>query len=294
MDLKKPPRTYSVGGFRVKLPKAVKQPSAVVAPEVEVEPLPLPDHLYEVLPPEPDWAEAIMTGNNPPGRIYASRSELVFAGVIWMLGKGMQPGHVLAIIVSPDVGISAHVLEQPNPLAYARRQVVRAMAAIEVRSVGWPIRDEDGRPIRNLPQNIRYALAVLGVDAQRNTFTETDEFRGYGLDGRDLNDIVEILSSSFLRDLDFIAAPAHIKRELLSIAHEQKYHPVKDYLGGLVWDGKPRINSWLADYCGAENNALNAEFGSKLLIAGVRRIKQPGVKFDTMLVLEGAHHSHQL
>jgi len=27
---------------------------------------------------------------------------------------------------------------------------------------------------------------------------------------------------------------------------------------------------------------------SKLLIAGVRRIKQPGVKFDTMLVLEGA------
>ncbi|MCG6557075.1 hypothetical protein MB818_02610 [Ruegeria sp. 1NDH52C] len=288
MDLKKPPRTYSAGDFRVKLPKEVKQPTAVLAPVVEIEPLPLPDHLYEVLPPEPDWAEAIMTGNNPPGRTYASRSELVFAAVIWMLGKGMQPGHVLAIIVSPDAGISAHVLEQPNPLGYARRQVARAMAAIEVRSDGWPIRDEDDRPIRNLPQNIRYALAVLGVDAQRNTLTETDEFRGYGLDGRDLNDIVEILSSSFLRDLDFIAAPAYIKRELLSIAHEQKYHPVKDYLGGLEWDGKPRINSWLADYCGAENNALNAEFGSKLLIAGVRRIKQPGVKFDTMLVLEGA------
>lgn len=288
MDFKKPPRTYSVGDFRVKLPKEAKQPTAVLAPVVEIEPLPLPDHLYEVLPPEPDWAEAIMTGNNPPGRTYVSRSELVFAIVIWMLSKGMQPGHVLAIIVSPDVGISAHVLEQPNPLGYARRQVVRAMAAIEVRSGGWPIRDEDRRPVRNLPQNIRYALAVLGVDAQRNTFTETDEFRGYGLDGRDLNDIVEILSSSFLRDLDFIAAPAYIKRELLSIAHEQKYHPVKDYLGGLVWDGKPRIDSWLADYCGAENNALNAEFGSKLLIAGVRRIKQPGVKFDTMLVLEGA------
>lgn len=288
MDFKKPPRTYSVGDFRVKLPKEVKQPTAVLAPVVEIEPLPLPDHLYEVLPPEPDWAEAIMTGNNPPGKTYASRSELVIAAAIWMLGNGMQPGHVLAIIVSPDVGISAHVLEQPNPLVYARRQVVRAMAAIEVRSGGWPIRDEDDRPIRNLPQNIRYALAVLGVDAQRNTLTETDEFRGYGLDGRDLNDIVEILSSSFLRDLDFIAAPAYIKRELLSVAHEQKYHPVKDYLGGLEWDGKPRINSWLADYCGAENNALNAEFGSKLLIAGVRRIKQPGVKFDTMLVLEGA------
>lgn len=292
MDLTKPPRTYSVSDFRVKLPKEAAKPAgkppARVTPVAEIEPLPLPDHLYEVLPPEPEWAEAIMTGNNPPGKAYASRSELVFAAIIWMLGKGVQPGHVLAIIVSPDVGISAHVLENPNPRAYAHRQVVRAMAAIEIRTGGWPIRDGDDRPIRNFPQNIRYALAVLGVDAQRNTFTQTDEFRGYGLDGRDLNDIVEILSSAFLRDLDFIAAPAYIKRELLAIAHEQQYHPVKDYLGGLVWDGTPRIDKWLADYCGAEDNELNAEFGSKLLIAGVRRIKQPGVKFDTMLVLEGA------
>lgn len=292
MGLTKPPRTYAVGDFRVKLPKEATKPagnpSALTAPVVEIEPLTLPEHLYEVLPPEPEWAEAIMTGNNPPGKTYASRSELVYAAVIWMLGKGVQAGHVLSIIVSPDVGISAHVLENPSPLAYAHRQVVRAMAAIELRSGGWPIRDDDGRPIRNFPQNIRYALTVLGVDAQRNTFTQSDEFRGYGLDGRDLNDIVEILSSAFLRDLDFIAAPAYIKRELLSIAHEQKYHPVEDYLDGLVWDGTPRIDKWLAEYCGAEDNELNAEFGSKLMIAGVRRIKQPGVKFDTMLVLEGA------
>lgn len=78
-----------------------------------------------------------------------------------------------------------------------------------------------------------------------------------------------------------------IRRELLAIAHEQQYHPVDDYLNGLVWDGIARIDSWLTAYCGAEDSELNAEFGSKLLIAGVRRIKKPGVKFDTMLVLEG-------
>lgn len=137
MDLTKPPRTFSVGDFRVKLPKEMAKPagkpSALAAPAVEIEPLPLPDHLYEVLPPEPEWAEAIMTGSNPPGKTYASRSELIYAAVIWMLGKGVQPGHVLSIIISPDVGISAHVLENPSPLAYAHRQVVRAMAAIELR-----------------------------------------------------------------------------------------------------------------------------------------------------------------
>ena len=137
-------------------------------------------------------------------------------------------------------------------------------------------------------ENFRYALAVVGVDVQRNTFTQTDEFRRYGLDGRDLNEIAEILSSAFLRDLDFFAGPRYVKCELLVIAHEQKYHQVEDYLDGPVWDGIPRIDRLLTVYCDAEDDELNAVFGSKLLIAGVRHIKQPGVKFDTMLVLEGA------
>ncbi|MEY8841104.1 VapE domain-containing protein, partial [Cribrihabitans sp. XS_ASV171] len=286
--LTKPPRTYSVDDFRVKLPKDAAKPSEVAVDAVEIEPLPLPEHLGDILPPEPEWVESIMTGENPPQAIYATRSELVFAAVIWMLSRGVKPGHVLSIIVSPDVGISAHVLENPNPSTYAHRQVVRAMAYIDVRTGGWPILSEQGRPVGNHPDNIRYAMAVVGVDAQRNTFTQTDEFRGYGLDGRDLNEIAEILSSAFLRDLDFFAGPRYIKRELLAVAHEQKYHPVEDYLDGLVWDGKPRLNRWLTDYCGADDTELNVEFGSKLLIAGVRRIKQPGVKFDTMLVLEGA------
>ena len=204
-----------------------------------------------------------------------------------MLVRGVQPGHVLSIITATDLGISAHVRENPAPLAYARRQIERASAAIEMRAGGWPVRDSDGRPIKNLPQNVRYALALLGVDAQRNTFTQTDEFRGFGLDGRDLNDIAEILASTFARDFDYLAAPAVIKRELLAMAHEQKIHPVMDYLDGLQWDGKPRIDTWLAEYCGADDSDLNREFGSKFLVAGVRRIKHPGIKFDTMLVMEG-------
>lgn len=292
MKFDQPPRTYPVEAFQLKLPKAsgatvAQQPGNPASP-MQIDPVPLPADLSEILPPEPDWVEAIVTGNNPPGKAYASRSELVFACILWMLVRGVEPGHVMSIILSADLGISAHVLESPNPTAYARRQIERAMSAIATRSGGWPIRDSDGRPIKNAASNVRYALAVLGVDAQRNTFTQADEFRGYGLDGRDLNDIAEILASAFARDLDFGATPAAIKRELLAIAHEQQYHPVEDYLDSLVWDGKPRIDTWLADYCGAEDSELNREFGSKLLIAGVRRIRHPGCKFDTMLVLEGA------
>ncbi|MEM7440592.1 MAG: virulence-associated E family protein, partial [Pseudomonadota bacterium] len=168
-----------------------------------------------------------------------------------------------------------------------QRQVTRAMAAIAARGGSWPRTGNDGLPIPSHPENIRHALAHLGISAQRNTFTNVDEFAGYGLDGRDLNDIADILVSEFIRELQFGATPASIKREMLAIAHSQTYHPVIDYIDGLEWDGVPRIDTWLADFTGAEKTELNKEFGSKLLIAGVRRIRSPGVKFDTMLVLEG-------
>jgi predicted P-loop ATPase len=45
-------------------------------------------------------------------------------------------------------------------------------------------------------------------------------------------------------------------------------------------------DTWLIDYCGAEDNAFNRGVSRMILIAGVRRIKRPGCKFDTLLVLE--------
>lgn len=71
------------------------------------------------------------------------------------------------------------------------------------------------------------------------------------------------------------------------IAERNAYHPVCDYLRGLEWDGTERIDRWMIDYLGAEDTPLNRAFGRKILCAAVRRIRQPGCKFDSMLVLEG-------
>jgi hypothetical protein len=287
-----PPVSFSLDDFTVRRPrKEAVLPigtSTTAAAAPQIGPLPLPKDLTTLIPQDGKWSEVIASGQNPKTKDYGSRSELVFASVIWMLGKGIAPGHVLSIITSPEVGISAHVLENPNPLKYGRRQIERAQTVLELRKGGWPEVNDAGFPVANVPENIRYAFAQLGVRAQRNLFNQSDEVMGYQLDGRDLNDIGEILCSVFSRDLRFAANPAAIKRELMAVAHENRYHPVIDYLDGLTWDGVPRIDSWLATYCEAADTELNSEFGSKFLIAGVRRIKEPGVKFDTMLVLEGA------
>jgi hypothetical protein len=79
-------------------------------------------------------------------------------------------------------------------------------------------------------------------------------------------------------------------------ANQMSFHPVKDYLNGLVWDKKSRLDSWLSYYLGAEpqdgenkEKALKYifEVGRLFLIGLVARVLRPGCKADYMLILEG-------
>jgi predicted P-loop ATPase len=72
------------------------------------------------------------------------------------------------------------------------------------------------------------------------------------------------------------------------IARQNSFHPVKDYLATLVWDGIPRLETWLKDYHGATGpQAYLAAVGRKVLTAMIARVMNPGCKFDHVMVLEG-------
>lgn len=69
-------------------------------------------------------------------------------------------------------------------------------------------------------------------------------------------------------------------------ARRNTFHPVRDYLSGLQWDCTSRIDTWLTAYGGAADSTYSRAVGALMLVAAVRRIRQPGCKFDEMVVLE--------
>lgn len=72
------------------------------------------------------------------------------------------------------------------------------------------------------------------------------------------------------------------------VANENAYHPVREYLDGLVWDGTERLDTLLVRYMGAEDTPYTRAVTRKWMTAAVKRMYQPGCKFDAMLVLVGA------
>lgn len=65
------------------------------------------------------------------------------------------------------------------------------------------------------------------------------------------------------------------------------YHPVREYLNGLVWDGKPRLDTLFIDYFDAEDNVYTRAATRKWMCGAVSRVMRPGCKFDYAIILTG-------
>ena len=79
-----------------------------------------------------------------------------------------------------------------------------------------------------------------------------------------------------------------IMTAITKVADDRCYHPVREYLDSLPeWDGVPRVDTLLIDYLGADDNEYVRAVTRKTLCAAVHRVRFPGCKFDTVLVLCG-------
>lgn len=134
---------------------------------------------------------------------------------------------------------------------------------------------------------LEVALLSNGIEVKMNRLTNRPMV---SVDGGSL----EILDEHYrpalvalVKEKVKLGVASDISRDITLLSIKYGYHPVCDYLDGLVWDGKPRIDTWMRDYMQADDCEYVNTVGRLFLIAAVRRVREPGCKFDECVVLIG-------
>ncbi|MGR9449633.1 VapE domain-containing protein [Rhizobium leguminosarum] len=136
--------------------------------------------------------------------------------------------------------------------------------------------------------NAKRAIRHFGIKFRFNLFKQRVEIEGYeeGL-GETFDDIELKVRDLINEELGFDPEPKYTRDAIRIEAMAHAYDPVREYLDGLEWDGVPRLDTWLSNYLGAEDDELTRAIGRAVLTAGVRRVRKPGAKFDLVMILEG-------
>lgn len=221
----------------------------------------------------------------PDGSWQGDRSKAVWWVTCELVRAGVDDATISGILLDPDYAISGHVRDQKGAERYAQKQVRDAREEVDNNFDC----DKDGNPYSNSQRNVRVALRRLGVKLRYDMLAGRATVEGLEGFGPNLDDgAMTRLWLAIDEQFKFRPQIEFFDRVLSDYARRNAFHPVIDYLGGLRWDGVGRIDRWLTTYGGAAENAYTSAVGALMLVAAVRRVRQPGVKFDEMLVLESA------
>jgi predicted P-loop ATPase len=144
--------------------------------------------------------------------------------------------------------------------------------------------------IRPTCANARIAIGLLGITCEYDEFHDKLLIGGQpiGQYAGELSDHACVYLRQLI-DRQYSFDPGREKTfdACLQLCLENRFDPINDYFDSLEWDGVERVSEWLSTYLGAENTELTRAIGKIALVAQVRRAKEPGCKFDQIIVLEG-------
>ena len=110
----------------------------------------------------------------------------------------------------------------------------------------------------------------------------------YGGGTGDWGDIDDIRVMKWLAQQYNLRVKASSVIEAVSVvAHDNSFHPVRNYLNKLEWDRVPRLDTWLNTVMGVTQSGYSAKVGKRWMISAVARVMRPGCKADSVMILEG-------
>ena len=91
----------------------------------------------------------------------------------------------------------------------------------------------------------------------------------------------------YLEDKYTLTSEKKIQKAISIVADCNKYHPIRDYLNSLEWDGTERIRYALPRFLGVEDSEYSYECLRLFMLGAINRVFKPGCKFEVMLCLVG-------
>lgn len=158
------------------------------------------------------------------------------------------------------------------------------------------VRNKDGKPIATL-HNV---ATIMEHDDRLAGLLQMDEFANkvvfsreppFGGGMREISDaeVAELAAWFGHPDTYGLNVATGLMHEVVGmVAARNTFHPVRDYLNALQWDGEARIPTMLRDYFGVTLDDYSRQVALNFMISAAARVMHPGCKCDLMLILEGA------
>jgi predicted P-loop ATPase len=229
-------------------------------------------------------------------RPYRSWSEVTLALTASFKAVGTYTPEQIAEALLANLPCNEHIERQQNKQRAIERAIGRSRAPVEVTTAGSvKFRDfyKDGRPKPSLANAVR-ALRALGVNARLDLFRRRTDvtYKGQARtisDGLLTDDTVSAARSLINNTYEIDCGEPNTLAAIKEIATENAYDPVLDMLDDFEgrWDGVKRLDAWVVRYLGCADTPLNRAIGRIALTAACRRARDPGCKFDSIIVLEG-------
>ncbi len=148
--------------------------------------------------------------------------------------------------------------------------------------------------VRNSIQNcltvFQYDLVLSGATA-KNLLTERKDLikriHKWRSPGRAVTDTDMKYIRLYLEKNYSLTSEKKIEDAAELAAEENAYHPVREYLDSLVWDGTERIRYCLRRFLGADTDEYTYQSLRLFLLGAVCRVFSPGCKFEVMFCMVG-------
>jgi len=171
--------------------------------------------------------------------------------------------------------------------SHSSAEFVAALRKIWGGASAYFVLDDRGeKVIANSLENIRRGLIKLDAIISYDEFADKPLFKMNGHSGLLDDHARRHLWFLFENTLLFRPSTDYFTEAILEIAKENSFHPVRDYLNALRWDGEQRLDTWLIRHARAAKTAYVKAVSRLVLVAACRRVIHPGCKFDELLVLE--------